>query len=130
MTNIPDKISLSEKYSRFSDHWSPRIIGETNGQLVKIAKVQGEFVWHSHEHEDELFLVIKGKLVIEFRLPDGDSDTVELGPNEMCIVPKGVEHKPMADEETQVLLIEPASTEHTGKHVTDKTVAKEKQEWI
>lgn len=120
------KISLSEKYAKFDDHWSPRVIGQTNGQLVKIAKVQGEFVWHSHEHEDELFLVIKGKLVIEFR----DGHKVELGPNEMCIVPKGVEHKPMADEETHILLIEPTSTEHTGKHVTDKTVAKEKQEWI
>ena len=126
MTNMPDKISLSEKYSKFTDHWSPRVIGETNGQLVKIAKVQGEFVWHSHEAEDELFLVIKGKLVIEFR----DGNKVELGPNEMCIVPKGVEHKPMADEETQILLIEPASTEHTGRHVTDRTVAKDKQEWI
>lgn len=119
-------IALHEKFSEFADHWSPRIIGETNGQLVKIAKVQGDFVWHSHEAEDELFLVIKGKLVIEFR----DGNRVELGANEMCIVPKGVEHKPMADEETQILLIEPASTEHTGKHVTDKTVAKEKQEWI
>lgn len=120
------KIGLAEKFSIFADHWSPRIIGETNGQLVKIAKVQGEFVWHSHEAEDELFFVINGKLVIEFR----DGNRVELGPNEMCIVPKGVEHKPMADEETQILLIEPASTEHTGKHVTDKTVAKETQEWI
>lgn len=120
------KISLSEKYAKFADHWSPRIIGETNGQLVKLAKVQGEFVWHSHENEDELFLVIKGKLVIEFR----DGDRIELLPNEMCIVPKGVEHKPMADEETQILLIEPASTEHTGEHITDKTVAREKQDWI
>lgn len=120
------KIDLEEKMSLFSEHWSPRIVGETNGQLVKIAKVQGEFVWHSHESEDELFLVIKGRLVIEFR----DGEKVELGPNEMCIVPKGVEHKPMADEETQILLIEPASTEHTGKYVTEKTVSKEKQEWI
>ena len=120
------KIDLEEKMSLFSEHWSPRIVGDTNGQLVKIAKVQGEFDWHSHECEDELFLVIKGRLVIEFR----NGSKVELGPNEMCIVPKGVEHKPMAAEETQILLIEPASTEHTGKHVTEKTVSKEKQEWI
>lgn len=123
---LPEKLSLSYKYSKFTDHWSPRIIGETNGQLVKLAKVQGEFAWHSHDHEDELFLVIKGKLVIEFR----DGHKVELGPNEMCIVPKGVEHKPMADEETQILLIEPASTEHTGGNITDRTVAREKQDWI
>lgn len=120
------QISLQEKFAKFADHWSPRIIGETNGQLVKLAKVQGEFVWHSHEHEDELFLVIKGKLVIEFR----DGNKVELGPNEICIVPKGVEHKPMADEETQILLIEPATTEHTGKTVADIAVAREQQDWI
>lgn len=121
-----NKIELAEKFGKFADLWSPRIIGETNGQLVKLAKVQGEFVWHSHENEDELFLVIKGKLVIEFR----DGNRVELGPNEMCIVPKGVEHKPMADEEAQILLIEPASTEHTGKTISQITVAKEKQDWI
>lgn len=120
------KISISEKFDMFSNHWSPRIIGESNGQLVKLAKVQGEFVWHSHEHEDELFLVIKGKLVIEFR----DGHKVELGPNEMCIVPKGVEHKPMADEETEIMLIEPASTEHTGKTISEKTVATDQQAWI
>lgn len=123
---MADKIDIAKKFSLFDDHWSPRIIGETNGQLVKLAKVKGEFVWHSHENEDELFLVIKGKLVIAFR----DGNKVELGPNEMCIVPKGVEHKPIADEETQILLIEPASTEHTGKEVTDKTVARENQDWI
>lgn len=120
------KISLQEKFTNFSDHWSPRIVGETNGQLVKLAKVQGEFVWHAHENEDELFLVVKGRLTIEFR----DGSKVELGPNDMCIVPKGVEHKPMADEETQILLIEPASTAHTGKNITGKTIAYEDQAWI
>ncbi|HEX6928529.1 MAG TPA: cupin domain-containing protein [Gammaproteobacteria bacterium] len=123
--NTSQKICLSEKFSTFNEHWTPKVIGETNGQLVKLAKMQGEFVWHAHENEDELFLVIKGKLVIEFR--DGK---VELNPGEMCIVPKGVEHKPMADEETQILLIEPASTEHTGKTVSDITVSNDKQEWI
>lgn len=119
------KISLAEKYAAFDEHWSPKIIGETNGQLVKLAKVKGEFVWHSHDNEDELFLVIEGRLVIEFR--DGK---VELGPGEMCIVPRGVEHKPMADEETRILLIEPVSTEHTGKTVSEITIAKEQQNWI
>jgi len=120
-----NKVVLADKFSMFSEHWTPKVIGATNGQLVKIAKVQGEFVWHTHDNEDELFLVINGKLVIEFR--DGK---VELGPGEMCIVPKGVEHKPMADQETQILLIEPASTEHTGKTVSDVTVSTDKQEWI
>lgn len=125
MTHVPYKISLREKFAKFSEHWTPKIVGETNGQLVKIAKVQGEFVWHAHDDEDELFLVIKGKLKIEFR--DGK---VELGPGEMCIVPKGVEHKPVATEETQIMLIEPASTAHTGAVVSEMTVANEKQEWI
>lgn len=120
-----NKINLAEKYASFDETWSPRIIGETNGQLVKIAKARGEFVWHSHDNEDELFLVIKGRLVIEFR-----EHRVELGPGEMCIVPKGVEHKPMADEETSILLIEPASTEHTGRTQSAITVAKEDQHWI
>ncbi|HLU62469.1 MAG TPA: cupin domain-containing protein [Gammaproteobacteria bacterium] len=120
-----NKINLAEKYASFDETWSPRIIGETNGQLVKIAKARGEFVWHSHDNEDELFLVIKGRLVIEFR-----EHHVELGPGEMCIVPKGVEHKPMADEETWILLIEPASTEHTGRTQSAITVAKEDQHWI
>ena len=120
-----NKVTLSEKFAKFDEQWSPKIIGETNGQLVKIAKVQGEFVWHAHDDEDELFLVIKGKLVIEFR--DGK---VELHPGEMCIVPKGVEHRPMADEETHILLIEPGSTAHTGRTVTDVTVPIDRQEWI
>lgn len=123
---MPDKISLQEKYSNFSDHWSPRVIAESNGQLVKLAKGKGDLVWHSHANEDELFLVFKGKLRLEFR----DSDAVELGPGEMCIVPKGVEHRPVAEEECEFMLIEPKSTQHTGETVTEQTVATEKQEWI
>ncbi len=119
------KVSLEEKFTAFSECWTPKIVGEANGQLVKIAKVKGEFVWHAHDDEDELFLVIKGKLVIEFR-----NGRVELDPGEMCIVPKGVEHRPMAEEETQILLIEPASTAHTGKTVSDVTVSNDRQEWI
>ncbi|HEX7030127.1 MAG TPA: cupin domain-containing protein [Gammaproteobacteria bacterium] len=125
MQNPPSKVSLSEKFSLFGEHWTPKIIGETNGQLVKIAKVQGEFIWHAHDNEDELFLVIRGRLVIEFR-----NGRVELNQGEMCIVPRGVEHRPMADEETQILLIEPASTAHTGRHISEITVSNDKQEWI
>lgn len=102
-------INLAEKLSLFSDHWTPRIVGELNGQQVKLAKLQGEFVWHDHANEDELFLVLKGRLRMEFR-----DRTVELGEGEMLIVPRGVEHRPSADEEVHVLLFEPASTRHTG----------------
>ena len=104
-----DVIRLSEKLSRFSDHWHPRIVGELNGQQVKLAKLQGEFVWHDHANEDELFLVLKGRLRMEFR-----DRTVEIGEGEMIIVPRGVEHRPVADQEVHVMLFEPASTRHTG----------------
>jgi len=113
-----DKVNLKEKLSRFTDLWSPKIVGELNGQLVKLVKLKGEFVWHHHENEDELFLVVKGRLVIKFR----DRD-VTLEPGEFLIVPKGVEHKPVADEETEVLLFEPASTLNTGNVLNDRTVA-------
>jgi mannose-6-phosphate isomerase-like protein (cupin superfamily) len=103
------KINPAEKLSLFSDHWNPRIVGELNGQQVKLAKLQGEFVWHDHANEDELFLVLKGRLRMEFR--DG---AVELGEGEMIIVPRGVEHRPVADEEVHLMLFEPASTRHTG----------------
>lgn len=102
-TNIPDKLSL------FSDHWNPRIVGELNGQHVKLAKLKGEFVWHKHDHEDEMFLVLRGMLKIEFR-----DRTVELHENEFIIVPRGVEHKPVANEEVSVMLFEPATTVNTG----------------
>lgn len=120
------KISLNEKLSKFSEHWTPKIIAETNGQLVKLAKVQGDIVWHSHADEDELFFVLSGRLKLEFR----DAEPVLLGPGEMCIVPKGVEHHPVAEEETEIMLIEPASTKHTGETVSRQTVANDKQEWI
>ena len=120
-----NKISLAEKFSLFNETWTPKIIAESNGQLVKLAKGKGELVWHSHELEDELFMVFKGRLVI--RLRDGD---VELNSGEMFIVPKGVEHCPCAEEETPFLMIEPASTAHTGALQTERTVAYEEQEWI
>ena len=120
-----EKINLVQKFSLFNEHWTPKIVAESNGQLVKLAKGQGELVWHSHEHEDELFLVIKGKLTL--KLPDQEF-VLEAG--EMLIVPKGIEHCPVADEETHFLMIEPASTKHTGEHTTADTVAFEQQDWI
>ena len=111
------KISLAEKFARFSDRWSPKIIADLNDSHVKLAKVQGEFVWHSHEREDELFLVIQGTLTIELR--DGE---VTLGPGELVVIPKGVEHRPVAQEEVQLLLVEPKEIRHTGDVVSDLTV--------
>lgn len=105
-----EKVNIQEKFEKFSDHWHPRIVGELNGQQVKLARLKGEFVWHSHENEDELFWIVKGELKIEFR-----DKTVVLKENEFLIVPKGVEHKPVAEEEVLVMLFEPSSTLHTGK---------------
>lgn len=115
--NAIDKINLAEKFTLFADHWSPKIVGELNGQYVKLAKLQGEFVWHQHEHEDELFLVIKGQLTIQFR-----DKTVIINPGEFCIVPRGVEHNPVANEETHILLFEPKEILHTGNVLHERTV--------
>jgi len=111
-----DKVNLFEKFASFSDHWNPRIVGELNGQYVKLVKFQGPFVWHKHEAEDELFLVVKGQFRVEFR-----DRTVNLDEGEFLIVPKGVEHRPVAEQEAQVLLFEPASTLNTGNVETDLT---------
>ena len=112
------KVNLSEKFSLFQDHWSPKIAGEVNDCYVKLVKLQGEFVWHHHENEDELFLVVKGKLTIKLR--DGQ---VELQPGEFVVIPKGVEHLPVAEDEAQVLLLEPKSTLNTGNVENERTVA-------
>jgi mannose-6-phosphate isomerase-like protein (cupin superfamily) len=112
-----DKVNLSEKLSRFSDHWSPKIVGELNDSYVKLVKVKGEFVWHHHENEDEMFFVVKGRLRIRLRDPD-----VEINPGEFFIVPKGVDHLPVADEETHILLLEPKSTLNTGNVRSERTV--------
>lgn len=109
----PVPVDLAEKFSAFSEHWSPKIVAEYNGNDVLIAKVQGEFVWHSHPDTDDFFLVLKGKRRIEMR--DGD---VVLGPGQLFVVPKGVEHRPVAEEETHILLIEPAGTPNTGDPAT------------
>lgn len=104
-----DRVDLRAKLDTFAEPWVPKIVGELNGQYVKVVKCQGEYVWHHHENEDEMFLVLKGALDIELR--DG---TVSLREGEFCIVPRGVEHRPRADDEAQVLLFEPASTRNTG----------------
>ena len=116
-------IRLSEKLSLFSDYWTPKIIGELNDSHVKLVKLKGEFVWHHHENEDELFLVIKGTLLIKLR--DGD---VTLEEGEMVIIPRGVEHMPVAEDEVHVLLLEPKTTVNTGNAGGDRTVAA--PEWI
>lgn len=115
---MTDRVNLAETFQRFSTHWDPKIIGELNGQHVKLVKFSGTFVWHAHEHEDELFLVVQGRFDMRFR-----DRTVSLGPGELLIVPRGVEHCPHADEEVHVLLFEPASTVNTGTAGGDRTVA-------
>lgn len=117
-------INLVQKFSKFSEHWHPYIVGELNENYVKLAKVKGEFVWHSHAEEDELFIVVEGTLMIDFR-----DKTVAVKPGEILIVPKGVEHRPWTNgEEVKLMLIEPKSTKHTGEVKVEQTV--EKLEWI
>lgn len=118
-----NKVSLAEKFAAFDEHWSPRILGELNGQQVKAAKIHGEFVWHSHADEDEMFLVVKGSFQMQFR-----DTTVCVNEGEFVIVPRGVEHCPFAEEECHILLFEPGSTKHTGEVVSERTV--NDQKWI
>ena len=113
-----DKVNLGEKLARFTEPWRPKIVGELNGQQIKLVKFQGPFVWHHHDHEDELFLVVKGRFRMEFR-----DRHVSLEEGEFLIVPRGVEHRPVADEEAHVLLFEPASTLNTGNVQNERTVA-------
>lgn len=112
-----EKVNLEQAFSSFSEHWSPRIAAELNGQQVKVARIKGEFDWHHHEHEDELFLVHRGRFRMEFR-----DHAVELEEGEMIVVPRGVEHRPVADEEAEIILFEPAGTRNTGNVTTEKTV--------
>ncbi|HTS00884.1 MAG TPA: cupin domain-containing protein [Thermoanaerobaculia bacterium] len=105
----PEKVNLKEKLALFSTHWDPKIVGELNGQYVKVVKFQGPFTWHRHEAEDEMFLVLEGSFDLEFR-----DRTVRLAPGEFCVVPRGVEHRPVARTEAHVLLFEPVSTLNTG----------------
>ena len=125
LTKDGHKVNLAEKFASFSEQWTPKVVGELNGQWVKLAKVEGDFVWHDHAHEDELFLVIAGKLTIHLR-----DRSVELEAGEFFIVPAGVEHRPEASEEAQILLFEPKSTAHTGVVESERTVTPDRQEWI
>lgn len=118
-----NKINLTDKLGRFSDHWNPRIVAELNGQHVKLVKFRGEFVWHQHEHEDEMFLVVRGTFRMEFR-----DHAVDLREGEMLVVPRGTEHRPVAEDEVSVLLLEPAATVNTGSAGGARTVAQ--PEWI
>lgn len=112
-------VNVKQKFELFNDTWSPKIIGQLNGQDVKLAKLKGEFVWHDHKDEDELFYIIKGSLVLEFR-----DKTVHLKEGEMIVVPRGVEHKPIAKNEVWVLLFEPSTIKHTGTVVHELTKEK------
>ena len=116
-----EKINLADKLASFSEQWSPKVVAELNGQQVKLVKVQGTFIWHHHDAEDELFLVVSGRLRMDFRDRQGDHQ-VWLGPGEAIVVPHGVEHRPHADEETAILLFEPASTLNTGNLRNERTV--------
>lgn len=111
-----EKVNIQHKLSLFSEHWSPRIVGELNGQHVKLVKFKGEFVWHKHDHEDELFYVVKGSFNMEYR-----DKTVTVNENEFLIVPKDVEHRPVAEQEVSIMLFEPATTLNTGDAVSDLT---------
>lgn len=110
------KVNLAEKFNLIADHWNPRVAGDLNGQQVKLVKFQGEFIWHKHDHEDELFLVVEGEFVMEFR-----DKNVLLKAGEFIIVPRGVEHRPVAEKEVSVLLFEPATTLNTGEHQNERT---------
>jgi mannose-6-phosphate isomerase-like protein (cupin superfamily) len=117
-----ETINLQQKFNQFTETWHPKIIGELNDSYVKLTKLKGEFIWHQHEHEDELFLVVKGRLLIQLR----DKELV-LEEGEMAIIPKGVEHRPVAAEEVWVLLLEPKTTVNTGDVQSERTAA---PEWI
>jgi mannose-6-phosphate isomerase-like protein (cupin superfamily) len=117
-----DIVNLSQKFGLFHEHWSPRIVGELNDSYVKLAKLQGEFVWHKHENEDELFLVVKGQLLIKLCERD-----LLINEGEFVIIPKGVEHCPVAAEEVHVMLLEPKSTRNTGDQQNERTV---EAQWI
>ena len=111
-----EKVNIQQKLSLFTEHWSPKIVGELNGQQVKLVKFKGEFVWHKHDHEDELFYVVKGSFNMEYR-----DKTITIDENEFLIVPKGVEHRPVAEQEVSIMLFEPATTLNTGDAISDMT---------
>jgi mannose-6-phosphate isomerase-like protein (cupin superfamily) len=118
------KVNISEKLGLFKDHWNPRIIGELNGQHIKLAKFQGEFIWHKHDNEDEMFLVLEGSFKMHLR-----DKTIEINKGEFVIIPKGIEHKPSAENEVHIMLFEPASTLNTGNH-SESELTKKNLDWI
>lgn len=115
---MPAPIALADKFARFDATWTPHVVAELNGQQVKLAKLEGAFLWHAHADEDELFWVVEGRLRIELR----DREAVVLGPGELFVVPRGVEHRPVAEPTARVVLFEPASTAHTGDVASERTV--------
>jgi mannose-6-phosphate isomerase-like protein (cupin superfamily) len=117
-----DKVNVAQKFSLFSEHYSPKIVGEVNDAYVKLTKLQGDFMWHHHEAEDELFFVIKGELRMKVRENGGERE-IRIGPGEFLIVPRGVEHYPSADVETHIMLLEPKSTLNTGNLQNERTLA-------
>lgn len=118
-----EKVNIEQKLSLFCEHWSPKVVGELNGQHVKLVKFKGEFIWHKHDNEDELFFVIKGSFNMEYR-----DRTILVNESEFLIVPKGVEHRPVADEEVCVMLFEPATTLNTGN--TQNELTKQQLDWL
>ena len=117
------KINLASKYKRIKEHWSPKVVAEMNDYQFKLAKIKNDFIWHSHEDTDETFIVIEGKIYIEF-----ENETVELSKGEMIVVPKGKKHRPYADEEAKIMLIEPKGVRNTGDLVSDLT--SDDNQWI
>ena len=115
---MTDKVNLQAAFAQIAEHWRPKVAAELNGQEVKLVKVKGEFVWHKHDAEDELFLVIDGRLLVEFR-----DRTVALGPGEMLVIPKGVEHRPVAQDEVRMLVFEPAGVRNTGDVIHETLTA-------
>ena len=120
---MPEKVNMAQKFASFSDLWSPKIAGEINDCYVKMVKLRGEFVWHHHENEDELFLVTKGLLRMKLRDAAGAEREVRIGEGEFLIVPRGTEHLPIGDDEVHVVLLEPKTTLNTGNVVNERTVA-------
>jgi quercetin dioxygenase-like cupin family protein len=120
-----NKINIAEKFGLFDQQWTAKVISQSNGQLVKIAKGSGELVWHTHDNEDALFIVFKGQLTLQLR-----AKNIILNSGEMYVVPKGVEHCPKAHPDTHFMMIEPASTAHTGENLSERTVSADDQEWI
>jgi len=118
---MAEKVDLAEKFRSFDEPWVPKIVAELNGQYVKVAKLEGAYVWHAHENEDEMFLVVEGRVTIELRDGDGDG-RVDLGPGQLYVVPRGVEHRPVAHCVASVVLFEPATTRNTGNVDHDYTI--------